>query len=286
MKSKHLTLSLIFATMLILQGLTIPVAASEQKLSMGIVPQQSATRLARAWVPFLTELSKLTGVKISFATAKDIPSYEECLAAGAYDLAYMNPYHYTEFSADPGYIAFAHQRGKRLKGILVTRKDSSIMDLRDLADADIAFPSPAAFGASVLPRAEINKLGIQIQPQYVKSHDSVYRAVAAGLYPAGGGVLRTFGRITKDLRSQLRVFYETAAYTPHAFAAHPRVDPSLVETIVGQMVAMDANSPSIQALGMKGIDAGNDASWNDVRDLGLTGYQTQIHKADDKCLSD
>lgn len=286
MKSKHLTLSLILVTTIMLTRFTTPVAASEKELSMGIVPQQSATHLARTWIPFLTELSNLAGVKIYFATAKDIPSYEECLAAGAYDLAYMNPYHYTEFSSDPGYTAFAHQRGKRLKGILVTQKDSSITDLRDLDGADIAFPSPAAFGASVLPRAEIKKLGIQIQPQYVKSHDSVYRAVAAGVYPAGGGVLRTFGRAPEELRSQLRVFYETAAYTPHAFAAHPRVDPSLVATIAGYMVAMSPDSPSILGLGMEGIEAATDASWNDVRDLGLTRYQTQIHKADEKCLSD
>lgn len=286
MKMSSLTLAVILGIAAILSTLTMPASATEKKLTMGIVPQQSATRLARTWIPFLTELSNQTGVKISFATAKDIPSFEECLAVGAYDLAYMNPYHYTEFNSDPGYIAFAHQRGKRLKGILVTQKDSPIIDLKDLADANIAFPSPAAFGASVLPRAEISKLGIRFQPQYVKSHDSVYRAVVAGIYPAGGGVLRTFSRIPEELRSQLRVFHKTAAYTPHAFAAHPRVDQSLVQIILDKMVATDIDSPHLKALGMKGIKTATDDAWNDVRDLGLTGYQTQIHKADGICHSD
>ena len=52
----------------------------------GVVPQQSATKLARAWVPFIKRLSKETGVSVRFATLKDIPSFEKCLARGAYEL--------------------------------------------------------------------------------------------------------------------------------------------------------------------------------------------------------
>lgn len=50
--------------------------------TFGVVPQQSATRLARDWVPFLTAVSKRSGVDLRFATATDIPTFEACLAAG------------------------------------------------------------------------------------------------------------------------------------------------------------------------------------------------------------
>ena len=52
----------------------------------GILPQESAIKLARAWVPFIKRLSKETGVSVRFATLKDIPSFEKCLARGAYEL--------------------------------------------------------------------------------------------------------------------------------------------------------------------------------------------------------
>ena len=62
-----------------------PVMANSDIL-FGIVPQQSATKLVRAWVPFIKRLSKGTGVSVRFATLNDIPSFEKCLARGAYEL--------------------------------------------------------------------------------------------------------------------------------------------------------------------------------------------------------
>ena len=256
-----------------------------QNLLFGIVPQQSASRLAEIWVPLIKDMSIQTGLNIQFTTAKDIPTFEKCMSAGAYDLAYMNPYHYVEYSKHPGYRAFAHQRDKRLRGIMVVKKDSTIKDFEALRGAKVAFPSSAAFGASILPRAEMVRQGISFEPVYVKSHDSVYKVVAAGLYPAGGGVLRTFNSIPEDLRNQLRVFYETKAYTPHAFAAHPGVAASDVEKIAGYLAGIDPASPLTKNLEMQGIDRAADENWNDVRALGLTREQTEIKKGQLVCRS-
>ena len=71
-------------------------------LRFGVVPQQSATKLAKQWVPLLNYLSEKTGHTIHFATAKDIPTFEQRCANGEYDLAYMNPYHYVVFHESPG----------------------------------------------------------------------------------------------------------------------------------------------------------------------------------------
>ncbi|MEM1398426.1 MAG: phosphate/phosphite/phosphonate ABC transporter substrate-binding protein [Pseudomonadota bacterium] len=252
-------------------------AATNDDLIFGVVPQQSASKLAQIWVPLVDHLSQVTGRTIRFGTAKDIPTFEACLAQGAYDLAYMNPYHYTTFHDVSGYQAFARQANKRLRGLIVVHKDSPYERLEDLDNQAIAFPSPAAFGASVIPRAEMKRRNLAIEPSYVKSHDSVYRAVVAGLFPAGGGVLRTFGNIPEDLRDQLRVLYETDAYTPHAFAAHRSVDEALVADIAGHMLALENQRPELlQAIGMPGVQPALDADWDDVRSLNLTETQTEI----------
>jgi len=252
-------------------------ASAAPDLTFGIVPQQSASRLAQIWAPVFDHLSQLTGRTIRFGTAKDIPTFEACLAQGAYDLAYMNPYHYTTFNAVAGYRAFARQTEKRLRGLVVVRQDSDYQQLEDLSGMAIAFPSPAAFGASVIPRAEMRERQLGITPTYVKSHDSVYRAVAAGLFPAGGGVLRTFGNIPEDLRSELRVLYQTDGYTPHAFAAHPRIDADLVAEITQHMQALAADRPDLlNAMGMAGVQSAADGDWDDIRSLNLTENQTEI----------
>lgn len=256
-------------------GIATAGSAAAREVIFGIVPQQSATRLAQVWVPFLDRLSKQTGHQIRFATAKDIPTFEACLSRGAYDVAYMNPYHYTVFHKQAGYEAFARQSDKRLKGIIVARNDSPIASLNDLNGAEVAFPSPAAFGASVIPRAEMRASGIEITPQYVKSHDSVYRSVALGLYPAGGGVGRTFGNVPEDLRAQLKVIYKTDGYTPHAFAAAPDLPADIKAALTISMIEFK-DEALLRQLGMTGFEGARDSDWNDVRDLNLTVSQTEI----------
>jgi phosphonate transport system substrate-binding protein len=248
-------------------------------LLFGIVPQQAASRLAEMWAPFIARLSKETGLQIEFATMKDIPTFEECLAQGAYDIAYMNPYHYTTYSEKAGYRAFARQVNKKLQGIVVTRNDSSVNVLHDLQDRKMAFPSPAAFGASVLPRAELISQGVNFEPVYVKSHDSVYRSVVAGFYPAGGGVQRTFNTIPEKLKVQLRIIYRTKKYTPHAFAVNSDLAPDRVQTILSGMISIAKESPDLlKPINMKGFEAASDHDWDDVRSLDLQQAQTEIVK--------
>lgn len=245
--------------------------------TFGIVPQQSASRLAEIWIPILEAWGEAAGLELTFATAKDIPTFEACLSVGAYDFSYMNPYHYTVFHELSGYEAFAHQKDKELRGLIVTRRDSGISDLKELDQSRVAFPSPAAFGASVIPRAEMKAMGVDFEALYVKSHDSVYRAVSSGLVQAGGGVLRTFRTIDDDLRSTLKLVYQTEGYTPHAFAAHPGVDDAVVTSLLMAMTdALTAETGLLSSLGMVGIEVASDAEWDDVRALDLTHDQTNI----------
>lgn len=266
----------------------VDARATPPTLVFGVVPQQLATRLAREWVPLLNHLGAQAGLRLVFATAKDIPTFETCLAKGAYDIAYMNPYHYTVFHESPGYVAFARQAGKQLRGLIVVRKDAHIDSLRDLDKRTVAFPSPAAFGASVVPRAEMRAAGIGIEPRYVNSHDSVYRAVAAGLVPAGGGVARTFQNIDPEIRNQLRVIYETKKYTPHAFAAHPRVKQARVLALAAAMRDVARTAPALlEPLGMRGFAAARDRDWDSIRALKLTRLETEIASdTEARCRSD
>lgn len=251
--------------------------ATPDVLTFGIVPQQSASRLARMWGPLLNELSAELGVTVQFATTKDIPTFEACLAEGAYDVAYMNPVHYTIFADASDYQAVARQADKKLRGLIVVRKDSDVESLDDLDGAEIAFPSPGAFGASVVPRAELRSRGVEFTPNYVKSHDSVYRAVVAGLMPAGGGVLRTFNAIDPSLRDQLRIIYQTNAYTPHAIAAQGRVPADLRAALQQAFIDINEERPDLAAsVGMVGFTEAADQDWNDVRDLQLNAADTGI----------
>lgn len=256
----------------LLTALFVRTGTAEEKraLTFGVVPQQSASLLAEHWTPVFSYLSAKTGYVIRFRTAKDIPTFERRVAAGEYDLAYMNPYHYTAFHRSPGYRVFAKEKDKTLMGVIVVRRDSPYRDLRDLADKTLAFPAPAAFAATVIPLAHFRALDIPVQPKYVFSHDSVYLTVAKGIYPGGGGVQRTLDALRPEVRKQLRVLWQTPRYTPHAIAAHPRVPAAVVARLREAMLAMDGDARGralLARIGFKGIVPATDADYDDIRAL-------------------
>ncbi|MCG9730991.1 phosphate/phosphite/phosphonate ABC transporter substrate-binding protein [Shewanella sp. Isolate13] len=242
-------------------------------LTFGVVPQQAASTLAKGWAPVLAELSQNANLNLQFATAPDIPTFEMRLAKGEYDIAYMNPYHFTVFHESPGYIALAKEQDKYLKGLIVVRKDSSISKLAELDGKSLAFPAPAAFAASVIPRAILKQQGVAHNTKYVGSHDSVYLAVAQGLVDAGGGVGRTFKNMDGDVTQRLRVLWKTPGYTPHAIATHPRVSKQSREQLLSQLQALSTTSKGralLAGLGFKAMEAAQNSDWDDIRALSLS----------------
>ena len=245
---------------------------NKKTYSFGLVPQQSALVLAKKWIPIFKYLEKETGYKFVFKTNKTIPKFEEKLYQKAYDFAYMNPYHYTVFQEVSGYSAFAKQGQKKLKGIFVVRKDSNIKSLEDLEGQTIAFPAPAAFAATVVPQAILNKRGINFKSKYVSSHESVYKNVSYQNFVAGGGIERTFNNATKEVTQPLSIIMATAGYTPHAFAASPTVPEAVSIKVQQALIKLSDTAEGkklLKAINFKSIVTAQNSDWNDVRDLGI-----------------
>jgi phosphonate transport system substrate-binding protein len=243
-----------------------------ETLSFGIVPQQSAKKLAELWTPFLRHLSEKTGEDIQFKTAKNIPTFEKRLSEGEYDIAYMNPYHFVVFHQSNGYQALVRQKNKRIKGIIVARKDATVSELSQLEGETLAFPAPAAFAASIIPRGEMRNMKINFTPRYVSSHDSVYLNVAKGFLKAGGGVMRTFNNTDPAVRDQLKIVWTSKPFTPHAVATHPDMSSPLRAKISQALLQMNDDPQAqslLKAINFKGFEVAHNEDWKDVEDLNI-----------------
>ena len=257
------------------------LARAEKIYTFGVVPQEAASLLAESWTPVLNALAEKSGLAIAFATAPDIPTFEKRVANGEYDFVYMNPYHFTVFNTKPGYRALARNKSERLRGIVVVRKDSPYKELKDLSGATLAFPSSAAFAATLVIESDLRKRGIAFEPKIVKSHNSVYLDVAKGLYPAGGGVPRTFQLLDESIARDLRILYTSADYTSHAIASRPGMDAATRDKLLKAMLAMSQEAASqemLQRIGFKGFETAADRDWDDVRALGIRPADSQIQK--------
>ncbi len=249
-----------------------PVTAlsSGSTLTFGIVPQQAPQKLALKWTPITKYLSKKSGLTINFSTAPSIPDFEKRCLEGAYDIAYMNPYHYVVFHETSGYEAFARQKDKKIQGIVVVQKYSPINKMKDLDGTTMAFPSPAAFAATLLQQAYLKNNNIKTNPKFVKSHDSVYMTVSRGFYPSGGGVSRTFNNADKAVTENLRILWKTKKYTPHAIAAHPTMAWRDIRNIQKSLLEMNIDPKGqalLQSINFNGFSAAVNSDWNDVREL-------------------
>ncbi|OOZ38191.1 hypothetical protein BOW53_16315 [Solemya pervernicosa gill symbiont] len=79
------------------------------------------------------------------------------------------------------------------------------------------------------------------------------------------------------LRDQLRILWRTQRYTPHAFAAHPKLKAEQIERISQAMVRIGEDPEGrrlLSSLGFKnGLIQAKDAGWDDVRRLQLEKIQ-------------
>jgi phosphonate transport system substrate-binding protein len=249
------------------------------QLTFGVVPQQSAKTLAAKWGPVFDRWSQESGIKIKFITAKNIPTFEERLLQGKYDIAYMNPYHYVLYHQASGYLAMAKEKDKLLQGIIVVSKNSDIYDLEDLQKVEMAFPAPASFAATIIPLAHLAKMNIRTKETFVYSHDSVYLNVAKGFFNAGGGVMRTLKTTPAEVQDKLRIVWKSEGFTPHAIASHPRVSAETREKLLSALERLQKDDTFMQLLGNLNLNPfvraqAND--WDSIRNLNIIGVTGHI----------
>lgn len=248
----------------------------ENIYSVGVVPQFEARRITEIWQPVLDEVSRRSGVQLELKTSSGIPVFEKQFTNGEFDFAYMNPYHAIIANKKQGYKPLLRDTGRSLFGVIVVKKDSPIQSVNELDGKTVAFPSPNALGAALLPRVEFaRKFNIKVNELYVKSHSSVYLNVLLGKAEAGGGVQKTLSLQPENVRSQLRVLHKTATVPPHPFVAHPNVDKEIqhkVRTAFIELGNSESGKTLLKKIPMKKIGEASIEDYYPLKKMGLSEY--------------
>jgi len=203
-----------------------------------VVPQLTAAKIYTTWSPLLQRVGQDAGLCFELRVSATIPEFEQKLLKGEPEFVFLNPYHAVLAHQKKKYNPLLADSEDLLTGILVVRADSPIKNLEELKGKSITFPAPNAFAASLLIRAELAKKKIDITPVFVKTHSNVYRSVIGKDVLAGGGVNNTLGNEASEVRQQLRVLFETPAYTPHPIVTHPSVPTAVRERFLKAMLKL------------------------------------------------
>lgn len=222
----------------------VGVADERPVWTVGVVPQFPARQIERVWSPLLAALSERIALDFRLRVAENIPAFEQSLAEGLFELAYVNP---AQFQANRRrYRPLLRDHDRRLQGILVTRADGPIEALEQLEGRRLVFPYHA-FAASRLLQRDLRRRGIHFTPAYVPDHTSVYLNVALGLYPAGGGVMATLERQPVTLRERLRILHRSPAVPPHPLVVRRDLDPERMRRVREALQALFADRPDLFA---------------------------------------
>lgn len=243
--------------------------ANNNAFSLGIIPQQSIKVIHTLWDPLTKYIELQTNYPVQLHGSPDIPTYENRLFTGKFDLAYVNPRLFLEANKHVGYMPILRETDKKLKGIIVVAKDSAYQSIKGLND--IHFVSPkGAFAASALTRIGLYNLNLTVKNSFVNTHTQGYSLVATGAVDAAGGVLRTFNALAPKIKDKLKIIWTSKGVTPHAFIIHPRVNKIVRQRMVDAIIGFK-DTPEGKAfyksLHLNPFVTAQSADWDDVRQL-------------------
>lgn len=274
MAVKNLLCAFVLAVVSQLVSLSVVTASELQanannSFSLGIIPQQSAKKIHALWSPLTKYIQQETNYPFYLHGSPNIPTFEDSLFTGKFDLAYVNPRTYIEANKHAGYVPLVREGQKKLKGIIVVAKDSPYKTLKDLNGSRFTSPKNA-FAASTLTRLNIHALGVNFTNSFVDTHTQGYSLVANGAVDAAGGVLRTFNSLSPKIQSRLRILWTSEGVTPHAFIIHPRVNVIVKQRILDAILGFSETPKGVafyKALHMMPFEKAKNSDWDDVRQL-------------------
>lgn len=258
-----------------LTAVVVAAPAAAENYTFGVVPQFEQRKLFATWKPIVDELARRSGLNLRLATPLTVAEYERNLAAGTYDFVYVNPYHVIRMTERQRYVPLVHDKAP-LRGIVVVRKDSPLTSPNELDGKTLAIPSFNALGASLMARADLERLfGAKVKPLVVNSHSSVYINVANGLADAGGGVEKTLRQQDQSVQDLLRILYVTREMPSHPVAAHHRVPAEVRERLKRaflELAASESGKAMLAAVPMTEVVPTSFQDYLPMRSWGLDRY--------------
>ena len=216
------------------------IALGDSEYIIGRAPQISSVVLLKEWTPLIEYLNQQTKFRFKLKVYEDREDFESDLKNGVLDFFYGNPGYAVIGHIKHGYTPLVRSNKKSLQAIVVARRDSGISSLAELQGKTLVFPDATAFAASLYLQWHLKTVAeLQFTPEYTSGHDNVYRAVAAGRFIAGGGVIRTLEREPKELQESLKIIYTSPGMAPHPLSVHPHVSNKASQAVLNAVLQLD-----------------------------------------------
>lgn len=175
-------------------------------LRIGLLPGESAPTVIRLNEALESHLEEQLGMEVELVVGSDYAATGEALRFGRIDVAYLGPVTYIlqrERSRIEPFAKPHHPEvGATFRAAIITRSDSGVKTLSDLAAKNVAFGDPASTSGTWVPRHQLLAAGLaagrDYHAHYLGAHDAVALAVQNGKAAAGGISLPIFDRLVSE----------------------------------------------------------------------------------------
>ena len=244
-----------------------------RELSLGSVAMDIPAVMHQRLKPLAAYLTQELARPVRLRLSADMTKAVNEIAAGNVDIAYFSPGAYVRARA-AGNIRILVKtvtRGQQtFRLMLVTRADSGIRTVQDLAGKRFAFGDEAA----ILQRAVLVNAGIRMEQlgsyRFLGHYDNIARGVANGDFDAG--ILKDTAAFQWENKG-LRVIHTSPELPPYNIAVSRQVDEATGRAIQAALLRLNPANPEhrkvIAALdeGYDGFVAADDADYDVVREL-------------------
>nr|WP_320049967.1 PhnD/SsuA/transferrin family substrate-binding protein [uncultured Desulfuromonas sp.] len=235
----RLALRLIFFISII--SFTAPISADA--FVLGVHPYLSATELTSRFTPLCDYLSAQLGEEVTVKISATFDVLLDETVSGTVDVAFMGSSNYVRLKQRCDQLVLLGKlKGQQpnLRGAIVVRKDSPIMEVSELKGKRMAFVShnsTMGYGVTthVLVHAGVYSKDLAAW-QFLKNHENVAYAVLAGFFDAGSVKQEILNQACFD---ELRVLAPLPEVADHLFVAGPSVSKSEAEAFSRALQALD-----------------------------------------------
>ena len=202
-------------------------------------PLYNPQKLNESFQPLVDYLNRrVPDAHIELEASRDYQAFEEKFRSRAAELLMPNPWQTLE-AMKVGYRVIAMWGdAEDFKGIILVRKDASIVKPADLKGKVVSYPSPTALAAAIMPQYFLHSQGIdinkEIQNVYVGSQESSIMNVYLGQSAAGATwppPWRMFQKQHPEEAAQLKVIWETPALVNNSVMVRDDIPEAVAQSI-------------------------------------------------------
>lgn len=244
-------------------------------IKVAVLPLYSAVTIYNKYDPLMRHLSRKTGYEFKLVIPRDFDDFVRTVKRRAVDFSYQNPYIFALIDRETDITPLVTtvdeymEAGDRFRGVIITRNDSAIKDVRGLKNRRVLITSPKSAGGYLSQRLFLMQAGLDTERDMKIVDAKRQEKVILGVYKgeADAGFVRESALdVVKDEidMRKIRVLARTAPLPNWPFAHCGTLSPSLVHRVKLLLIGLD-DREILEAAGVKRFKAANEAEFNALK---------------------